>query len=150
MRYCSLLYELVVQAARIAGMRQRTNRKHHPNFTVDDIDLFSLNWNNFYTLKYSLTNSAITRACKNCDVWEKAAGQRKRPRHSSFSRVGFLRGGLRRGTTGDHKGPPNPAPQPSPLRTHDETIQKSTFERPFLSLPLSLHFNILTMIRFTS
>jgi hypothetical protein len=34
--------ELVVHAARIAGMRQRTKRKRHPNFTIDDIDLFSL------------------------------------------------------------------------------------------------------------
>ena len=34
------------------------------------------------------------------------------------------------GTAGDHKGPPNPAPPPSPLRTDDEALQKPTRESP--------------------
>jgi hypothetical protein len=33
-----------------------------------------------------------------------------------------------KGTAGDHKGPPNPARPPSPLRTDDETFQKATRE----------------------
>src|SRR5437879_3385256 len=34
-----------------------------------------------------------------------------------------------RGTAGDHKGPPNPTPPPSPLRVIDEVSQKPTCER---------------------
>ena len=47
-----------------------------------------------------------------------------------LARVGFLRDGLGRGTAGDHEGPPNPAPLPSPLRIHDVTIRKPALERP--------------------
>src|SRR5215831_13177669 len=38
----------------------------------------------------------------------------------------FLRGSLGRGTAGDYKGPPNPAPPPSPLQFDEEAFQKPT------------------------
>jgi hypothetical protein len=52
----------------------------------------------------------------------------KRGHHWLLSQIGFLRSSLGWRTAGDPKGPPNPVPPPSPLRTDVEIFQKPTRE----------------------